>query len=575
MMDSRVFSHFTGFDTAGKISEVRTAILVQGCILEALYDACGGEGIFYRRNLINNILLHPTTALLGGINLTRLGNSILHSLDDGTPPMPLLRLSLLRINFLLPKISRSAEKLATLVQRFVLEIAQSKILTDDAYTLLSFDSTSTVSLSLPRVRVSTRTTSAGTKLLGMEPTTESLFPLAQTPRFEILGIILRETLLKRRNAPQWDFALRRILDNQNPDTGARLSSDPDQVNPARLFMDGVVLLRVYVPASHITTYFGLASFLAYMGTGQGNLTRRFLEFSPHNTFPFSNLDDCLQAIEAAELHNTSVQPQDQIQIANSTIWGQSANSLGLRPTIIGSGGQKVDLLERFEPYFTSKVGDAWANFLGSFSLAGALPSSIPVQDKPEWWAMHNFIASLNIPGFQTGLTLFQACNNLSILEVCRPPTPEEMAHWVSLHRGLGAFNGLRLTGFCLGEGTRQTRAAFMCVYNYLDEHLSPGDKATLGFGAIFVEHLLCKVSRWTKRCSEMVKSQNLSPLKDLLEYARGKYDEDVSGFPIPSCQSLCEFTGVLEREKVRHNNPSPWITLIELSRRFLRAPLSQ
>ncbi|KAF8999747.1 hypothetical protein BDZ89DRAFT_969241, partial [Hymenopellis radicata] len=37
---------------------------------------------------------------------------------------------------------------------------------------------------------------------------------------------------------------------------------------------------------------------------------------------------------------------------------------------------------------------------------------------------------------------------------------------------------------------------FKCVYHFLDKYLTDDDKEILGFGAIFIEHLLCKVIRW-------------------------------------------------------------------------------
>lgn len=41
--------------------------------------------------------------------------------------------------------------------------------------------------------------------------------------------------------------------------------------------------------------------------------------------------------------------------------------------------------------------------------------------------------------------------------------------------------------------------AFKCVHDHLNLHLSERDKEILDFGPIFVEHLLCKISRWDNR----------------------------------------------------------------------------
>ena len=49
------------------------------------------------------------------------------------------------------------------------------------------------------------------------------------------------------------------------------------------------------------------------------------------------------------------------------------------------------------------------------------------------------------------------------------------------------------------ERIKAVRRAFACVYFFLHNNLSEEDKRTLGFGTIFVEHLLCKIARWTVR----------------------------------------------------------------------------
>jgi hypothetical protein len=47
------------------------------------------------------------------------------------------------------------------------------------------------------------------------------------------------------------------------------------------------------------------------------------------------------------------------------------------------------------------------------------------------------------------------------------------------------------------------RMVFQVVYNYLDWCLTDKDKKKFGFGAIFVEHLLCKVQCWIERYTDM------------------------------------------------------------------------
>ncbi|KAF8220963.1 hypothetical protein L208DRAFT_1330885 [Tricholoma matsutake] len=45
-------------------------------------------------------------------------------------------------------------------------------------------------------------------------------------------------------------------------------------------------------------------------------------------------------------------------------------------------------------------------------------------------------------------------------------------------------------------------AAFICVHQHLDQHLTPADKEVLGFCPIFTEHLLCKVVQWSRHWKE-------------------------------------------------------------------------
>ncbi|THV01822.1 hypothetical protein K435DRAFT_595095, partial [Dendrothele bispora CBS 962.96] len=104
----------------------------------------------------------------------------------------------------------------------------------------------------------------------------------------------------------------------------------------------------------------------------------------------------------------------------------------------------------------------------------------------------------NVVGFRSGLTRMQFANSLVLLNLCDMPTSDDMADIIWSNRGMGAFEGLQRLGFDVKPGceTEQVRQAFRAVYNFLDYHLSVKDKEDLGFSPIFVEHLLCKVTRW-------------------------------------------------------------------------------
>ncbi|KAL0056898.1 hypothetical protein AAF712_016487 [Marasmius tenuissimus] len=92
----------------------------------------------------------------------------------------------------------------------------------------------------------------------------------------------------------------------------------------------------------------------------------------------------------------------------------------------------------------------------------------------------------------------------------------------------GALKGLLFLGFNVRNSKPiAITLAFKCVYNFLDNHLSPQDKALLGFDVIFVEHLLCKVKRWHNM---LTKACFMKEVDRLLEEAK---KEASDGFPLP------------------------------------------
>ncbi|KAJ7587812.1 hypothetical protein C8J56DRAFT_709040, partial [Mycena floridula] len=118
--------------------------------------------------------------------------------------------------------------------------------------------------------------------------------------------------------------------------------------------------------------------------------------------------------------------------------------------------------------------------------------------KPSYSHALKLSKDTGISGFGSGITRMQFANCLVFLGICHPPDADEMADIVFDHKDKGAFEGLQCLGLQVSlQSTKSTvREAFHCVYDFLHHNLSDTDKALLGFGAIFVEHMLCKVSRW-------------------------------------------------------------------------------
>jgi hypothetical protein len=199
---------------------------------------------------------------------------------------------------------------------------------------------------------------------------------------------------------------------------------------------------------------------------------------------------------------------------DTNVWGQASNELGLNPTIRGSGGKRTTLEAKLTgPFCPERVRSVWKGWLGD--MFGQDPESY-TGPQHTWKEGVVFIQSLGINGVKgDGLTTLQLANNFVFLNICVEPSAEEMGEWISQNPKLGAYKGLQLLGFKLAElDAIAIRVAFKIFYDHLDKWMTDDDKAHFGFGAIFVEHLLCKVKRWTERYTVMPTS--------LLEWAKSQ-----------------------------------------------------
>jgi hypothetical protein len=105
-------------------------------------------------------------------------------------------------------------------------------------------------------------------------------PSLTTPSFGIIGIILREALKKERETGTPHLYLSRAMCGQNIQTGAQLFN-PSHGNPVRQYSGYAALFQKYFDPSEVTQPYGLSNLLAWMGTGQGERTARFLEQEFH------------------------------------------------------------------------------------------------------------------------------------------------------------------------------------------------------------------------------------------------------------------------------------------------------
>ncbi|KAH6904107.1 hypothetical protein BKA70DRAFT_1109693 [Coprinopsis sp. MPI-PUGE-AT-0042] len=253
-----------------------------------------------------------------------------------------------------------------------------------------------------------------------------------------------------------------------------------------------------------------------MGTGQGAKTTGFLSqvnfYSTSKTDLVAKFSAALERNAGLALGNWGSISEKTIPgwtvVSDAQIWGQASNHLKVDPTV---NGRVLTLDEKFSQYWDDKVVNRWKVW-----------KARPIEERT-WASLLAMITGLGIPGFSSGLTGFQLANNAAILGLAQQPTIAEVADWVWDNQGLGAYAGLTLLGFSLAT-CGEVRCAMECVARHLDTHLTKSDKEDLGFNAIFVEHLLCKITRWHGR---MGKSASGEPLLDQLAKGAERDQEEV------------------------------------------------
>jgi hypothetical protein len=398
---------------------------------------------------------------------------------------------------------------------------------------------------------------------------ETLTPHIDSPGYGQLGLLIREALNWQRRLPVGNISIYRIMSGLRPSTGQtriRNGEDVDQFNPIRFNNEYSRLILKHFHGGIITTKIGISRLLSYMACGHGYMTR---EFQKNNDMDFTTLKECVALYERASCRGD--------MYFNQRVWGQPCAHMAIHPveTIVvtddeedhhgyrenkkrrkmGAKESTRDLKrtkkitrrlttnEKFSPFFSSELQNSWIVFLGG--LANQDPSE-STEPKIEWHNAYSWITSRKLICFQTGLTPFQFCNNLVQLQVCASPPPSTMSRWISKNPRLGAAKGLASLGFEISgprKGHHWVRAAFMSVYVHLDKHLSAEDKDELRFDTIFVESLLCKVTRF-------------------------KYSFSTNGKE--SLQKLG-----LEAQKAQHNNPwTPTYNAVDTTGQRFPIPLS-
>ncbi|KAJ7107452.1 hypothetical protein C8R44DRAFT_885465 [Mycena epipterygia] len=453
-----------------------------------------------------------------------------------------------------PELDDHCARLGDLVHRGLLSLKLGQSLSDEEYEnpyqLLgvtgSFATLATASNKKKR--------NTGRTATDIKPTLESLLP--KKPTFGIPAIIIREALSRRRGkGPTKETTVyRRMLNGEHPTTGTETRRDPDQMDPIRAHLKGFTLLKDVLPPKLWTTATGLSSLLVFMGTGQGSMTSEFLKTMKlkEDKMHLRSVSLCIDLFSSMEARKGTLGPAGNLKYYNSAIYGQANSWYSLHPSIrIGPKlYRELTLPEKFEPYFSDEIQRSWIVFLGPLANEDPATSMAP---RKTWEETLRWILQSKLSGFGSGLAPLQFANNIVLAGIAEAPSPAAMAQWIFANKSYGAFAGLRVLGFQLPANASPTavRAAFMCFYLWLDHFLTPKDKATLHFDAIFVEQLLCKIGRWKYRMSSMGGIKLDERAKEIFEghqWQRRANWKDHTKFPFPSTLpfSLSVFRRIVE-----------------------------
>jgi hypothetical protein len=387
----------------------------------------------------------------------------------------------------------------------------------------------------------------GRTIIDPELSVEVLAKEGKELSYGAAALLIREVLAKRRKKSQCNQFIRRIMNQLSPTSGTIIASnarDIDHFNPVRGDNENTKDFFRAFPNKTLTTRRGGSAFSAWMCTGQGSMTR---EFQAGKNMVFSDLEECITTFSAAEVRGE--------KCTNTQIWGKSPCSW------MKLSMKNFTIRDKFAPMYSNDFQDSWIEFLGNLAekdpdtYTGALPP---------WWDMVEWIMKRNINCLNNySLTVLQMANNAALRHLCLLPTKFEMAEFLAnaskSKRGeeKGGIRGLELLGFNLSTRKDRRRwiyAAFISFYDHLDTYLSDTDKVELHFGAMFVEHLLCKIARYDSifRNDKNTKTVTLESLANDANkdhggsWVRGANMSNHHKFPIPLRPNHEELRGSIE-----------------------------
>ncbi len=303
-------------------------------------------------------------------------------------------------------------------------------------------------------------------------------------------------------------------DGRTPAEGKPLSSD--RTTPIREISPSVRMFRdLVMNKSILTSSTGIGGFLWVTKTCQGPDTT---EFYRRVGFPLTKAD-LLNAYQTWDISEGRADFQ--------TFYGTASHDL----TITGSqdfngSTQHLDLAkETIDSFFSQEAVDGWTGLLGHL-----LDSDLNENIRPAatWSTGRDFLRSLStareviddngmkrtVPllmrGYKDGLMAYSATNLLAYLGIIERATLEDVEEFMSTSSP-GGNRALGLLGFDTSNSLSR-RAAFRLVYRHLERNIDEEDKKALIFSPTFVEHILCKFSRFVTAC----KVKKTVPVEDSL-----------------------------------------------------------
>ena len=452
--------------------------IIRGVIIDTIVEACDGDDGILSSSAIENILRSPAFLFDTSPNYHTNDDIVTKKLlKDPTTTLGPIRTWLKDFIASSPDIQPCVKKLGDAVYDLICQRHGSR-------PFPRFNPLQALARAKPRKPFGARPSKTPrTDLPDIPLTPNALLKHPDGEIFSQLAVIIREVLNRRRSLPIGDIHIDRLMSGHHPTTGRAGRCNLDHFDPIRFDNVYSRMLKKQFPVNRVTSKLGLTNLLAYMSTGQGFRTQQFCN---RTDLWFLSLEGCIQTFRNALLTH------DQ-QCCDTRIWGTTCASFAVQT-------ETFTVEEKFTPFFSEHVLEAWQKYLGE--LYESDDATFSDEQLPTFTTALDMLKDLNkkvkLNGFKHGLTNLQFANNLVCLGLCQSPTVGEIADWIFRNPKKGAFKGLVALGFdIVGRPAHWTKAAFQVVLDHLNATLSLDNRTLLVFGTIFLEHVLCKVSRFT------------------------------------------------------------------------------